>query len=578
MSSAADSNAKVSLGWAIASLLFGIFAVLTSVILVGMVFGVLGLLLGVVHLSQRQRSNGLAWSGISLSLLGIGLSIWLSMVYVRAVIAFAENIKKQIESQPAEDGTLTRWQGVVAPDIAVTTLDGRSIRLSELKGKRVILDFWATWCGPCVREIPHFVELRKMIPEDELVIVGISDEDAEDLIEFLKGKNVTYPIASATDLPEPYCDVEGIPTTFFIDRNGVIQNIEVGYRELAQLEQLAKAADFVGDARAAPQAYVSELLPAENSLELIPEWSKAFQNGQSLAKADWNADGQDEILVPDTGAVLHVLNLDGEETETVKLPSLFSQIEVGRHSSGLRLLGYTVWSPKVTVMDVKGEIQWESPTDGGVNNAHFGDLDGDGIDEVIVGYNGDAGIRAFTADGKLLWHFKDIGNVWTLAVVSAQGSNPARVVSTEAGGTVRLFDGAGKHLRTLKPLSQYLTHVDALRDKDGPLRLIGKHEFVVAFDQDEGIAWRLKGLKPGSSTHPEFAHGDLDGDGISEWLFVDITGELVAVNIAGRKLASEPDQSKSKGFLIVDSSDGKLLVTLNAGSITAFKPKPVKGQ
>jgi peroxiredoxin len=140
-----------------------------------------------------------------------------------------------------ESGT---WVGKAAPDFTVTDLQGNQITLSSLKGKRVILDFWATWCPPCRAEIPHFIELRKNVRANDLFIMGISSEDGVTLKNFVEENNINYPIARGEDLPAPYSGVTAIPTTFFIDRNGVIQNIEVGYRSYEVIYKNATSRDF----------------------------------------------------------------------------------------------------------------------------------------------------------------------------------------------------------------------------------------------------------------------------------------------------------------------------------------------
>jgi len=132
----------------------------------------------------------------------------------------------------------------------------------------VILDFWATWCPPCVKEIPHFVELRKTTSPDELVILGISDESPEILRAFVPKHNINYPIFSASDLPEPFPLVTSFPTTFFIDRNGVIQQVLEGYHDFDILKTNAIGPDYVSaepsdtDPASSPAAS-PEIPPAE---------------------------------------------------------------------------------------------------------------------------------------------------------------------------------------------------------------------------------------------------------------------------------------------------------------------------
>jgi peroxiredoxin len=229
----------------------GIIAILSSVFVIGAVFGLVGLILGIAHFMRRQGRNGMAWAGVVLSVLGIVVSVAL----VAAYVPIAKKVMEELGSGNwgPDQTEFAEWQGALAPNFSVTTLDGQTLQLSELKGKRVVLDFWATWCPPCVMEIPHFIKLRSENSADELVLVGISSEDENTLKSFVKKKGINYPIASADDLPSPYSEVTSIPTTFFIDRNGVIQSVLVGYHDLEVLKSHALAEDFEGEALTLPQ-------------------------------------------------------------------------------------------------------------------------------------------------------------------------------------------------------------------------------------------------------------------------------------------------------------------------------------
>jgi peroxiredoxin len=230
------------MGLAIASLVLGILACVLSLFLVGAVCGLVGLILGLVHVVQKRGPKAMAWWGIGLSVFSILASVALGAVYYHLVM----QIRNQATSSLGAD-SLAKWEGVLAPDISVTTLDGKTIQLDQLKGKRVVLDFWATWCGPCVREIPHLNKLYNETSRDDLMIIGISDENEATLKPFVAGKGVNYPVTSEKNLPSPYKDVHLIPTTFFIDRKGVIQSVVVGYHEFNQLKEHALAKDFQGE-------------------------------------------------------------------------------------------------------------------------------------------------------------------------------------------------------------------------------------------------------------------------------------------------------------------------------------------
>src|SRR4030081_3060034 len=87
-------------------------------------------------------------------------------------------------------------KSTVAPDFSLESLDGKSVRLSDLRGKAVLLNFWATWCGPCKIEMPWFVELQNQYGAQGLQVIGVAMDDAskEDIAKFAKDMGVNYPI------------------------------------------------------------------------------------------------------------------------------------------------------------------------------------------------------------------------------------------------------------------------------------------------------------------------------------------------------------------------------------------------
>lgn len=147
------------------------------------------------------------------------------------------------------------WEGVPGPAYALTTLAGDELTSADLLGKRVALNFWATWCGPCQMEVPELNRLFKEHGDADVLVIGISSEPPETIREFLAKTPVDYPIVSMANeaLPSPYSDVFAYPTTFVVDRNGIIQTVRAGYVMAAELQQMIwEAPDYDGPAQSPP--------------------------------------------------------------------------------------------------------------------------------------------------------------------------------------------------------------------------------------------------------------------------------------------------------------------------------------
>jgi peroxiredoxin len=118
-----------------------------------------------------------------------------------------------------------------APDFMLTDAKGALIKLSDYKGRVVLLNFWATWCGPCKIEIPWFVEFQNKYKDRGLAVLGVSmDEDGWQTVRpFIAAQNMNYRVAIGTDqVTRRYGGIASLPTTFIIDQEGKIAAVHIG--------------------------------------------------------------------------------------------------------------------------------------------------------------------------------------------------------------------------------------------------------------------------------------------------------------------------------------------------------------
>ena len=148
-------------------------------------------------------------------------------------------------------GAATGWQmltpvessrGAARPFV-VRTLDGRTVRLADLRGRPVVLDFWATWCAPCRASMPHLSTMQERFAGRGLVVLGLSVDDGgpQAVRGFAERLRVRFPVGMASEqVLDDYGPIRSIPTTIFIDRRGQIVRRVVGYVDQETLEQFVR--------------------------------------------------------------------------------------------------------------------------------------------------------------------------------------------------------------------------------------------------------------------------------------------------------------------------------------------------
>jgi thiol-disulfide isomerase/thioredoxin len=146
--------------------------------------------------------------------------------------------------QPKDPVIAAGEVGSRLPDFSVKDLHGHLLSSTDLRGRVVLVDFWATWCQPCKKEMPGYQKLLDRYGSRGFVVIGFKFDtmrDMEDPIQFAKGIAVHYPLAVATeDVRQKFGGIEGLPTTMIYDRQGILRAKVVGFEYTDNIESALK--------------------------------------------------------------------------------------------------------------------------------------------------------------------------------------------------------------------------------------------------------------------------------------------------------------------------------------------------
>jgi thiol-disulfide isomerase/thioredoxin len=178
----------------------------------------------------------------------MSIRLWLGLVALLLIVvgigysylsADREAIATRMVKQEKQNDSDQEY--VLAPDFTLKDLEGNTVKLSDFRGKVVVLDFWATWCPPCRKGIPEFVELQEEYGQDKLVVLGINMDqgDLSVVPKFAEEYKINYAILYFTpQVAAAYGGITGIPTTFILDQEGYVRLGVKGYNPKENFKQV----------------------------------------------------------------------------------------------------------------------------------------------------------------------------------------------------------------------------------------------------------------------------------------------------------------------------------------------------
>ena len=151
--------------------------------------------------------------------------------FVLAIILSVSAFSYDLRNQSTETNVKVTLKDDKAPEFSLKSVDGKTVKLSDYKGKVVIIDFWATWCPPCRKGIPDLISIQNEF-KDKVVIIGISldrEKTIKDVPGFVKNNGINYPVVYGDDkVVIDYGGIQSIPTSFVVDKNGTVVDMHVG--------------------------------------------------------------------------------------------------------------------------------------------------------------------------------------------------------------------------------------------------------------------------------------------------------------------------------------------------------------
>jgi thiol-disulfide isomerase/thioredoxin len=157
-------------------------------------------------------------------------------------------------TMPAEATPPDPLMGKQAPNFTLEDTSGKKVSLADYKGKAVLVNFWATWCGPCKVEIPWFEKLHDQYAGQGFEILGVSTDELDlddkaklstekaEVVKFAKGMQMNYPVLLNGLSLKGYGELDSFPTSFYVDRSGKVVDVEVGLISRDEIEANIKKA------------------------------------------------------------------------------------------------------------------------------------------------------------------------------------------------------------------------------------------------------------------------------------------------------------------------------------------------
>jgi hypothetical protein len=317
--------------------------------------------------------------------------------------------------------------------------------------------------------------------------------------------------------------------------------------------------------------------------EFESAWDVTIDSPTAIGIGDWTGDGVPEVLLSISGHAVGdnsfvALDSAGRDAGKLAMPMYGEIVESGRGKDGSRLLIVDAGRRTMHVFKHDGAPLWDFEHEHGIDDARMGDVDGDRIDEVIVGMNGGGGLRFFSSDGEELWKDMSRGNHWCQAILNANADSPAVILSSSADMNIVRYGEDGSELDVFSIPSTSIADFAVRRsDTDGQLQFITGDihpiDTAVGFDESGKVRWQTTvGEDRLFGAIRKYSYGDLNGDKQDEWVFMLDADTFAVVSDDGKLIATLDAPPDFEAYQVLPVPDGRaLLVAMCDERVWAYR-------
>ncbi len=518
------------------------------------------------------------------------------------------------------------------PDFKFHDLDGKPVTSESLAGKITVLDFWATWCGPCRQSLPNLEKIYQQYKDNPKVAfyaVSVDQPKVEnkDLVKTFEDLKVTVPILRDSEQSAAAFKFTGIPTTFIIGADGVVQDCEAGgdpklteelsekigkllageniyekplkkYQE--QLDQYAKmmetssesepaAGESVIEERKLPEVKTAPRTePATMKLTSLWKCAEVKSPGNILIVGGKN--GPARLAVVENWKSVAEVGLDGKLIALHKLNLAENEV-IGslRSAAGADGKRYTVaflsTQQRCHVLDENWNLAVSYPEDAltkphsGIADVELGDLDGDGNLKMYVSYWGVVGVQAASLEGKRLWANRSISNVVGMAIGAPDEKQRRKLYCTNNTGSLVVLDAEGKRQGEIG-IPERMLHWIVAADLRGDKQVLWCGMAAPRLGENLAVGLSLGGedlwnypLPPGVQPQPiePIIPGRITRDGPGQWILPGPDGSIHFISADGKPFDKFNSGVTLQGLATVEIDGQPALVISSAEGLEAWK-------